>query len=149
MGFLVLIAGCAFVWLMQRSYGKASETREWPQVEAVVLESRVEVDQRVREHAGQLNTAAFILYGYEQEGERLTSERVKRRGQFWSNKPERAQALVEKYPVGARVPCFVNPQDARYAVLEHDSKAAGYSIWFPLIFVIGGGGMMVGVFFKK
>jgi hypothetical protein len=36
---------------------------------------------------------------------------------------------------------YVNPADVNFAMLKPDSKAAGYSIWFPMLFVIGGLGI--------
>lgn len=38
---------------------------------------------------------------------------------------------------------FVNPTEPNFAVLKPDTKAAGYSIWFPLLFVVGGLGIVV------
>ena len=38
---------------------------------------------------------------------------------------------------------YVNPSDPDFAVLKPDTKAAGYSIWFPLLFVVGGLGITV------
>jgi hypothetical protein len=38
---------------------------------------------------------------------------------------------------------FVNPAQPDFAVLKPDTKAAGYSIWFPLLFVVGGLGIVV------
>jgi hypothetical protein len=38
----------------------------------------------------------------------------------------------------------VNPALPAEAVLEHASRAALYSIWFPLLFVVGGLGMLRG-----
>ncbi|MFP6880316.1 MAG: hypothetical protein VCA34_05170, partial [Roseibacillus sp.] len=31
-----------------------------------------------------------------------------------------------------------------FAVLKRDSKAPGYSLWFPIIFVVGGLGIILG-----
>jgi hypothetical protein len=36
---------------------------------------------------------------------------------------------------------FVNPAEPDFAVLKPDTKATGYSIWFPLLFVVGGLGI--------
>ena len=49
--------------------------------------------------------------------------------------------MVALHPPGARSVCYVNPASAGEAILEHASKAALYAIWFPLLFVLGGGMM--------
>jgi hypothetical protein len=45
--------------------------------------------------------------------------------------------------------CFVNPADPSFAILEKDSKAVIYTIWFPGLFVVGGLGMAVQALRKK
>jgi hypothetical protein len=37
--------------------------------------------------------------------------------------------------------CYVNPSDPTIAILKHGTRAALYSIWFPLLFVVGGLGI--------
>jgi len=37
----------------------------------------------------------------------------------------------------------VNPNDADFTMIKPDSKAAGYSIWFPMLFVVGGLGISI------
>jgi hypothetical protein len=33
---------------------------------------------------------------------------------------------------------FVNPHDPTEVLIEHETKAPGYSIWFPALFLLGG-----------
>ena len=42
------------------------------------------------------------------------------------------------FPVGSRVLAFVNPNDPTEVLIEHETKAPGYSIWFPALFLLGG-----------
>jgi len=105
--------------------------------------------ERVPEFGGPTETSAYVRYRYEWEGDFYEGERISSRGQYWSHRQARGQELVKKYSKGEDVLCYVNDQEPMLAVLEHDTKAAGYSIWFPAIFVVGGLGMMVGVFYKK
>ena len=145
-GLLLALAGAVFLWLMWRSFQRASAMREWPEVEAVVLRS--EVGER---RIGDVGPAEFrfeVLYGYEWQGERLSSDRRSLRGSPWSKRPEEARQLVRDYPVGHRVTCMVNPADSKLAVLEADSKAPGYSIWFPALFLVGGAGIVVGAWMR-
>ena len=56
----------------------------------------------------------------------------------------KAEKMAEKFPEGSRQTCFVNPSDPAFAVLKLDSKGPGYSLWFPLLIVVGGLGIIVG-----
>jgi hypothetical protein len=58
--------------------------------------------------------------------------------------PHRAKALAAaaKYPVGRETECLVNPGNPSEAVLEHATKAAFYTLWFPLLFAAGGAGIL-------
>lgn len=58
-----------------------------------------------------------------------------------SQHEENALAKLEDYPVGLDTTCYVNPTNPEQTVLRHDTRAALYSIWFPLLFVFGGLGM--------
>ena len=77
-GLLLALAGAVFLWLMWRSFQRARAMREWPEVEAVVLSSEV-AERRV----GNTGPAEFrfeVLFGYEWQGERLSSDRWSLRG---------------------------------------------------------------------
>jgi hypothetical protein len=141
-GILLALAGAVFLWLMWRSFQRASAMREWPEVEAVVLRS--EVGERRIGNAGPAEFRFEVLFGYEWQGERLSSDRWSLRGSPWSKRREEARQLVDEHPAGSRVICLVNPEDPRVALVEVDSKAPGYSLWFPALFLIGGIGIVVG-----
>ena len=141
-GLLFIAAGAGFTWLMWRSFERASDQRKWKEVECVILESSIaerqigtEVD---REYSFE------VLYGYTYAGTAHTSSRYSLRGSGWSGSEEKAAALMEEYPLESTRTCYVNPAHPDFAVLQRDSKAPGYSLWFPLIFVVGGLGIIVG-----
>jgi two-component system nitrate/nitrite sensor histidine kinase NarX len=58
---------------------------------------------------------------------------------------EPVQAVQQQFPPGTRQVCRVNPADPADSVLLPGTRAALYSIWFPLLFVAGGVGMLVGI----
>ena len=66
-----------------------------------------------------------------------------RRVEGGSSHKEAAQEKLEAYPEGKAVTCYVNPEDPAFAILEHSTRAALYSLWFPLLFVVGGAGMIL------
>lgn len=140
-GVALALIGGVFTWLLARSYLEARATRLWPETTGVILESEVES----RDLGADVSTdyRQKILFGYEWKGESFTGERVARRENPWGRLEDRARAEADRYVVGSTHSVWVNPEKPAQAVLEHDTQAAGYSIWFPLLFVVGGLGMVV------
>ena len=107
-------------------------------------DGRLDLELVSRFPNGPVERRFSVLYGYQWEGANRDSELWKLRGSGWTSKEENVQALVARYPEGSAQECRVNPGDPEIAVLELESKAPGYSLWFPGIFVVGGIGMIVG-----
>ncbi len=146
-GLMVAGAGGVFAWLMWGSYQRAVEQRGWAQVEGLILSSEVE-EWRHDEFSPQ-EYQLKIVYGYEWEGQPMTGDQLGVRGNPRYNKRDKVEALVEEFPVGGNVKVYVNPKDTEQVILKPDSKAAGYSLWFPLLFVVGGMGMVIGAVRRK
>ncbi len=140
-GLVTAGIGGLFTGLMWDSFQRASAMHGWPQVEAVILSS--EVEERRHDEYSSKEYRVKLLYGYEWEGEGMTGELLTARGNPWSKDLARIERSLEKFPVGIKTTAYVNPAEPDYAVLKPDSKAAGYSIWFPLLFVVGGLGIVV------
>ena len=142
---MLLLVGGVFEWLMIRSYLHAKESREWPQVEAVVLRSEIEK----RQILGYPQELRFnILFEYHYEGQDISSKSLSPRGSKWSKDEASINQLAVDYQVGTMHVAWVNPDRPDKAILKHDSKAAGYSLWFPALIIVGGCGMIWGAFFK-
>ena len=143
--FLVMmgVGGTLYLW---GSWQKAEETRKWTPAEAIISSSQVLTD-RATPHSPP-RYVAEVHYRYQFNGESYTSRRIKRVDGPSSQK-SRSEATVAKYRPGQTVTCHVNPAQPDFAILEPDSRAALYSIWFPLLFVVGGGGMVVSAFRAK
>lgn len=139
LGLVIAGVGGLFVWLMGMSYMRAVEQRDWPQVEGVVLSS--EIEEYKHDEFSPMEYRMNILYGYEWQGERKTGERYGFRGNPKYNKRNKIAGMVETFPSGKKITVYVNPADKNFTILKTDSKAAGYSIWFPMLFVIGGLGI--------
>lgn len=141
-GLILCAAGGCFTWLMWRSLERANAQEAWIVVPCEILESRV-VERKLSEHIPS-EFAHHVLFGYEIAGEARTSELVSVRGVSWTSNSRKAERLVEKYPAGTRTECYVDPDDPDRAVLKKDSKGPGYSLWFPVLFVVGGIGIIAG-----
>ena len=141
-GLLLCAVGGSFAWLMWRSFDRASGQRNWTETTCTILESRV--DQRKIGADVKREYNFGVLYGYSYGNQAYVSERYSLRGAPWSSSESRSQKRMDKFPVGSTCPCYVDPADPSSAVLKLDSKAPGYSLWFPLIFVVGGLGVIGG-----
>ncbi len=141
-GLMLALAGGVFTWLMWRSFERAREVESWPRTPCVILLS--EAEERQIDPNGPVERRFAVLFGYEWEGVARESDLLSLRGSPWSGKAEGVEALLERYPVGLEMECRVNPADPGIAVLERESKGPGYSLWFPLLFVAGGLGIIAG-----
>lgn len=140
-GLAVALMGAVFVMLLWNSYQAAKKTRAWTEVEASVIESAVAERRFSKETAKEYSLK--LLFDYQFDGESFVGEHLKRRENPWYRNKAKIEALVEKYPSGMQTVAFVNPENPKEAVLAHDTKAGGYSIWFPGLFVVGGLGCML------
>ncbi|MDB6078319.1 MAG: hypothetical protein JWO82_2066, partial [Akkermansiaceae bacterium] len=146
-GLVVALAGAVFTWLMWRSFSRAEDIGHWAKVPCVILKS--EAEQRQIGPTEMVENRFAVLYGYQWQGQAFNGDRWKLRGSPWLSRPEQAEELEKEYPVGLATVCLVDPANPASSVLEPESKAPGYSIWFPLLFVVGGGGMILGAWKKR
>ena len=130
---LTLIGGL-FMLLLGKSYLQARETRSWESAPAVILQSEIQ-ERKIGEHV-PTDYSAFILFGYEYEGKRLDSTSITIRGPKWVKEREKAEMDLKGYIAGETSTCYISPHPPHKAILKHDSKAAGYTIWFPTLFFI-------------
>lgn len=147
---MLALAGGAFTWLMWRSFERALDQGEWDSVPCRIVRSEVlerKLGPEIPEEFG-----FGVAFEYEVSGATHRAETYSLRGTAWSHRREPAEALKEMVPVDSAQTCHVNPDDPAQAVLKIDSKGPGYSLWFPLLFVVGGVVMMANalrVFFKS
>ena len=139
-GLSLAMIGGLFVWLMARSYLRAREMRNWPEVACVILTS--ELTERRHDRNSPVELRHDLSFGYEWQGQPRTGDRLSLRGTPWSSKRKVVEARFKELPPGTTTTCRVNPQDPDFAVLKPDSLAPGYSIWFPALFVVGGLGIV-------
>jgi hypothetical protein len=141
---LLVLAGGVFCGLMWRSFSRARDMSHWPEVPCVILRS--ETDERRLGPAVATEFQFAVLFGYEWQGERFESDLLSLRGSPWQSEPQAAREWCASYPVGSQATCRVNPRHPATAVLRIDSRAPGYSLWFPAIFVVAGSGIIAGSF---
>ncbi len=140
MGLFLAGAGMLFTWVLWRAYTRAEETRAWVETPCRIVGSVVRSERPSPN--SNMSHRAEVRYVYELAGQGHTGTRVKRVDGATTHE-ERAQAVVATYPVGRQTVCFVNPNAPEEAVLKRGSRGALYSIWFPLLFVVGGLGVAI------
>ncbi|MEZ5385713.1 MAG: DUF3592 domain-containing protein [Prosthecobacter sp.] len=144
MGVTLVVAGSFFAWRMWLSFEKAQITRGWTEVPCRIASSRV-VSERPTPNSPPAHRVA-LRYEYEFAGVKHLGTRIRQVEAAPTQHLEDARAKQQRYPPGSAQKCFVNPAATDISVLEHASRAALYSIWFPLLFVVGGLGMLRGAF---
>lgn len=142
MGLLLIGAGSFFAWRMWLSYEKAQATRGWTPVACHIVSSKV-VSEKPTPHSEPAHRVE-VCYEYEIKGVRHRSTRIRQVEAAPTSQLADAREKQMNYPPGALRTCFVNPANVEEAILEHATRAALYSIWFPLLFVVGGLGMLRG-----
>jgi len=144
MGLTLILAGAFFAWRMWLSFEKAQITRGWTEVPCRITSSRV-VSERPTPNSPPAHRVE-LRYEYQRDGVKHVGTRIRQVEAAPTQHLDNARAKQQSYPTGSVQKCFVDPAAPEVAVLEHASRAALYSIWFPLLFVVGGLGMLRGAF---
>ena len=140
-------ASVTFTLLLWHAYERASEAYRWTETPCFIIRSTVESNQETLGDAPEYIPA--ITYTYIVEENSYESKNVRRvAGQKFKEK-QGAQEIVSKYPQGQGAICYVNPDDPKSAILMRETRAPLYSIWFPLLFVVGGLGMVINVWWPR
>ncbi|MDP3850881.1 MAG: DUF3592 domain-containing protein [Luteolibacter sp.] len=139
LGLATALIGALFIWLMARSFLRAREMRAWPEVECVILSTKIQ--ERLHDPQSPREYRVDVTFGYEWQGAPHTGGRLTLRGNPWSSNRVLTAQRAAQYPPGTTTTCRVDPGNPGFAVLKPDSLAPGYSIWFPALFVIGGLGI--------
>jgi hypothetical protein len=137
-GVLMACAGLLFAAVLWRSYQKAMETRAWSETPCEIVSS-VLLSERPTPNS-PMSYRASIHYRYEFQGQFHTGTKVMRVEGPTPHR-DKAEKRVNAHKPGTTMTCYVNPADGKEAVLQHSGKAALYTLWFPFLFVIGGGMM--------
>lgn len=136
LGLLIAAMGGIFTGFLWHGYQRAMETREWTEVKATIESSEIaEEDSATGKRFTPLVSYTYVF------GDRLYLGNEIRRVKYTTKDENKANRIIEKYPPGAEVACWVCPDDPERTVLAHETKAVLYTIWFPVLFVVAGLGI--------
>ncbi|HEY7214288.1 MAG TPA: DUF3592 domain-containing protein [Thermoanaerobaculia bacterium] len=138
--FLAFLAmGLWFAGLVVYSFYRGVRTYAWDPAECLILESGVDEHPEAAEASEAYQFR--VRYAYSAQGARYTSDRY-RPGYSGSSDIGEARQLADRYRLGSRVACYVDPAKPDSAVLRRPSLWFGFIILLPLLFVaVGGGGL--------
>lgn len=140
LGTVIAAMGVFFVYALLEGVRRAKETRAWAETACVITKSEVVAGRPTP--SSPMAFTAVVEYSYGFGGEDYVGSKVKRVDGSTSH-PERAQSVVDAFPLGAETVCWVAPGEPSRAVLRHGTMAPLYSLWFPALFVVAGVGIAV------
>jgi hypothetical protein len=135
MGLALTIAGLIATGVLWTAYQKAAQTRSWTATPATIVSSQVIPIKK----SASANTVfqTLVKYRYRISHTDYVGDRIKR-DDILTGDYDKAQSNRMRFTPGQQLTCYVHPQQPELAVLEHRGRGALFSIWFPLLFVVGG-----------
>ncbi len=125
---LVTLGGIGITIWGWQILGRSQKVRNWPSVEGVIEVSKLSSEQD--------DLLPHIAYRYDINDETLRSS-----FEFPSGTqplPEFSQTYVRKYPVGARVQVYYNPQHKHQSTLEPGSQGDWMVLVIGVFMAVGG-----------
>jgi len=133
MGAIFVLVGlllCA-VWFMLRK--KAQASLQWPSSRGRVISSAV---NRRQDSDGNQTEEALVVYEYLVGGATLQGKRIA----FGGSGAGGARKSVERYPAGATVDVYYDPEKPASAVLERSAGSATF-----VLLLVGGVFAIIGI----
>jgi hypothetical protein len=136
---VTLIIGGVLVFLAMRSKKKSEASQTWPSTSGTVMVSEIR-ESSSTDDDGYTRTYYHpkVEYGYEVAGQAFTGKNISFGGQVGYGSPSQVNPVLAKYPLGANVTVYYNPEKPSEAVLER--KAGGFKFLMTggiLLLVIG------------
>ena len=137
---LAAIGGFFVYALLAHGLAKAVDADNWIETHCTISKSEIRT-WKPSPNSG-LTHELDIVYHYSIDGKEYTSKQF-RRTAMRSGHKEKVRKAMGQFPAGSEATCFVNPDNPSEAILKKDTKAVGYTVWFPGLFVVGGLGIAI------
>lgn len=128
--------GLVGTWAVAADFARTVDSYRWTETECAVLASSVEVPEAA---GGEFVFEASYRYRH---GGRLYFGQRYRLAYSGSGDSADAYRLAERFPAGATVPCWLDPDQPGSSFLEHRNPIHGLWVFLPLIFVLVGAGAL-------
>lgn len=143
--FVFIVAGFSALFSGMGNLVKGFESYSWERETATIVESRVIQTNRGQSKKASRKYAPIITYSYLINEEEYLSDKVLfgfiSSFRLFSSSKVNAKKWTEKYPVGANVNIYVNPDKKSESVILNGAKIS--SLFLPLLGVIL---LIIGVF---
>jgi hypothetical protein len=134
LGALFSIAfGGVFLWFMLPEIVANLAAARWSEGSCTIVTSAAGT-QAPTEPAGETLYRVFVRFTYQVGGRSYESTRYRFVNPF-VNDQAKVEAAARAYPVGATVPCFIDPNDATQAVLDRKHSPFALAALLPAAFV--------------
>ena len=144
-GLVFVVVGLAgSYWLLVRPLMKTWQAKSWAETPCAIISAEV------GSHSDEDGTtySIDIAYGYDFSGRTFRADRYDFIGGSSSGRRGK-QAVVDRYKKAANPMCFVNPKKPSEAVLQRELTVKNAIGLFPLIFVVAGAAVIIGVLKQK
>ena len=137
-GSIFFLIGTIMLVMSVNGYRDGEATESWPSTTARILSSSVHENvDRTRDANGRMQTKTHyepvVQYEYELDGRTYQGYRIK--AGDYGGTVNRAYEIVNRYPVGAQVPAYYDPDEASQAVLEQGADRT-------TVYLFGGMGVL-------
>lgn len=133
---IFMAIGVFFLTLVYNSIKSGMESAKWPFTEGKIIKSEVVKQEDLHLGSGHTKTTTYsakIEYEYSVSSQNYRGGSIKF-GDEYAVKEE-ANKYVHKYPLGATVRVYYNPQKADMSVLEPGLKLNVVGVIFALVFI--------------
>jgi hypothetical protein len=133
-----------------RTRVKTATSRNWPTAACTVAVSEVTVrSQRNSENRPIKLYGADVRYDYQVDGRSHTGTSVTLGGTVETNKRDRFDALVARYPVGRDMRVYYDPSDPATAILEPGELGVVFNMMMVALgFLVVGGLFLAAGYFE-
>jgi hypothetical protein len=140
-GALPLLVGVSFVFVVLRSWKSAQNESDWARSSGVILATQI-----TNSHEGYVPR---IEYEYTFDGTRFVCGKF-RSVIMTSSSRNPSKRVIERYPIGASVTVYVNPNNPADAVLEPSDSETPFIFGAAVgcLFALIGGVVLIRALFK-
>jgi len=136
-GFFFLVFGGLGVWLMiasRKQQQKVAASQNWPTVLAQITLAEVR-ESRSTDSEGDIQRSYYphIEYTYQVNGVTYHGDQIAFGARRGYASPKKANEEIARYPVGAQVRAYYNPENPKEAVLRQQATGTNFMLIFGII----------------
>jgi len=133
---ILILLGAGFVVAGLVSKQRAKAASSWPNTQGVIIKS--ELIRHVSRSSGIQSTSYIpdLEYQYTVMGQVFTGKRLSFGTKNFTY--EQSQEIAAKYPVGAKVPVYYNPNKSPDSILEMSPRGTGTLIIIGIVPIVLG-----------